>query len=176
MVQSSGLVNAKSTLNITTTHTAEVFDAIGKAVNTPFNESMYGDVSGFSFTIGPGKNGYASYNYALFCYDGVINNECFDDISADVPVMACQPRSGGNVAAGFPRLEGLWAFVSTDEKTALNMTNNPAANVKPDADSDVDNDTGRDSHSGAVKLFGQRGWWSSMMMMTIVMTVTRIGS
>lgn len=195
LLESDGLVSAPSTLNITTAHTAEVFDAIGKAVNSPFpfNESGYGDVSRMSISIGPGENGYISYNLYLRCYDGVIENECFDDIPAGMPVKACQPW-GNVIISGevFPRLNSTFEFVPTDEATALNMTDNPAAALKAEVDSGTANGTGSDTasgtgsgtasgpdsgpDSGAVKLLGQGGWWSSMVMMTVVMTTMGIGS
>lgn len=179
LIQAGRFLETRSTLNITTAYTAEVFDAIGKAVDVSFNESTYGNVGDIAVSIGPGDNGYISYNYTLDCYDGVIEKGCFDDI-AGVPVRACHPR-GVSSTGKFPFLEGRSLYVKTDEETALKMTDNPAVTVEPEVDSDANNPTDSapesppDSppDSSAIKLLGQRGWLSSM---TIMMTTMGIGS
>lgn len=158
-------MNAPSTLNINTTHTTELFDAIGKAVKTEFKESIYGAVPNVTFTVDPGQTGYIGFTVTLRCYDGVIEGaNCFDDVPAGVSITACQPGSlSGDTSQGVPNLDGTAAFVNTDRETAFNTTNNPAATAKPNA------------NSGAVKVLGQGGWWSTMMM-TAAVTAMGIGS
>lgn len=159
-VQSGGYVEASSTLNITTSHTADILDTFGKAHNVPFNQVKYVDGSNSEFNVEPGQNGYIGYTFSQRCYTGVIEGDCFDDVSTGTPVTACRPRIEQNIS-NEPTLQGDITFVDTDEATARNMTDNPALAVKPKA-------------SGAVDLLGQGGWRSSLLMVTIVMGVVMI--
>ena len=180
---SGGFLNVPSSLTIKSAHEAEIFDTIGKVVNTEFKKSVYGAVSNSTFPIEPGRSGHVGFTAILRCYDGVIvGSECFDDVPAGQEVTACHPSVlPGNNPNGVPTLEGVSAFVTTGNGTALDTTDNsatsstggsaamstdnPAATTKPDDD------------SGAVKLFGQGSSWSTMMLMvTVAVVATGIGS
>lgn len=169
-IESGGFLNAQRTLNVNTTDPAEIFDAIGKAVNTDFKEFLYGRVPNVSRTVGPGSNGYIGFTVYLRCYKGVVGDgkDCFDDVPAGVSLTACQPATlSGKDSQGIPDFEGMASFVNTDQETASKITTNPAttATNAPVAD---------DKDSGAV-MFGQRGG-SLMMMVTTVVVGMGIGS
>ena len=161
IVESGGFVNAQSTLNINTTDPVEIFDAIGRAVNTDFKASLYGRVSNASITVGPGRNGYVGFTVFLRCYDGVVGDgkDCFDDVPAGVSVTACQPATlSGKSLDRIPYFDGVSSFISTDPETASKITTNPAATETNDEPV---------KESGAVR-FGQGG---GALMMTTIMTV-----
>ena len=161
IVESGGFVNAQSTLNINTTDPVEIFDAIGRAVNTDVKASLYGRVSNASITVGPGRNGYVGFTVFLRCYDGVVGDgkDCFDDVPAGVSVTACQPATlSGKSLDRIPYFDGVSSFISTDPETASKITTNPAATETNDEPV---------KESGAVR-FGQGG---GALMMTTIMTV-----
>lgn len=86
---------------------------------------------------------------------------------AGTSVTACRPATlSGKNSKGVPNLDGVSAFVTTgeDPEVAPTATDNPAATTKPDAD------------SGAVKLFGQGGWWSATMMVAVVLAAMGMGN
>ena len=163
-----GFLNEPRTLNISSTHTDEIFDLIGKVVDTEFKKSIYGSVTTGNFTVEPGQTGYMAFTQYLACNDGVIvGSECFDDVPAGTSVAACRPETlGGTDSKGLPILNGASTFVRTgqDPEVAPTATGNPAATTKPDAD------------SGAVKLLGQGGWWPTMMMAAVVMAAMGMGT
>ena len=162
-VQSGGYVKAASKLNITTKHTADVFDTFSKSFNVPFDQVKYVDGSGSEYDVGLGTSGYIGYTFSQTCYTGVIDKDCFDDIPTGTPVTACRPQIQQTNVHGPPSLQGRIEFVNTDEATARNMTDNPALAVKP-------------KDSGTVTLLGHEGWQPSLLMVTIVMTIMKVGN
>lgn len=179
-IQAFGYANASSTLNISTIHAAEVLDTIGEAFNISFNKVRYESINGSFYPISPGMNGYINFTFSFWCYSGVIAKDCFDDIPVGVPIKACQPQSSTGDMSVPSYLVSSIDLIVTDEATARNMTDNPALAIKPPKDSGANNDTdispNTSPHSGAVNLLGQGNWPSSLLMMTIVMTITKIGN
>lgn len=162
-VRSGGYLKAASTLNITTRHTADVFDTFDKSFNVPFDQVKYVDGSGSEYDVGPGMSGYIGYIFSQTCYTGVIEKDCFNDIPTGTPVTACRPQIQQRNADGPPSLDGHIEFVNTDEATARNMTDNPALAVKP-------------KDSGAVNLLSHEGWRPSLLAVTMVMTIMKVGN
>lgn len=181
---SGGFLNVPSTLSITSTHTDEILETIGKAVDTEFKKSVYGAVPNSTFTLQPGQTGYVGFTATLRCNDGVIvGSECFDDVPAGQSVTACRPSTlGGDNSKGVPNLDGVAAFVTVDDDDLFDNTDNPAAS-STDTPVPISTDnpaatTKPDADSGAVKLLGQGGVWSTttIVMVTIVMAAMGIGS
>ena len=177
----SGYVNESSTLDITTSHTAEVLETMGTAFNVPFNEVKF-EAMGGRWMIGRGQTGYISYDYSLLCYEGVIEKDCFDDIPVGTPVMACRPRNTGEDPNGPNYRDGRLTFVETDEATAQSMTDNPALAVElPDADDSSTNNISDTTiyntpESGAINLLGQGSWQSSLLTVTMLVAVMTTGN
>lgn len=160
-----GFLNQPRTLSISSTHTDDIFDLIGKVANTEFKKSIYGAVPNGSYAILPGQTGQVDFTQILECYDGtIVRSQCFDDVPAGTSVTACRPFTlSGKDSKGVQYLNGVAAFVTTggDPEVPPKSTDNPAANTKPDG------------NSGAVRLFAQG---DLMMMITLMAATIGIGS
>ena len=151
-------MNASSTLNISTSRTADVFEAIGKAVKTEFHASFYGTINNQTFQVEPGRAGFLGFTLTYRCYDGVTGDCVDDDVPSGTPLTACKPATlDGDDSQPYPALDGTTNFVTTSPESVKDMPTNPAAEIPKNAPK-VD--------SGAAT-FGQGGGISMAIFMSM---------
>lgn len=119
ILQSNGLMNARSPLYPNMTCTAVVFDIIDTFAKSLilFEESIKSRLPRDTITLEVEQNDYSSPIFSLTCYSSVIENVCFDKIPVNVPVTVSQPKGFENKAEGITRLYSTSVIVNTDEDT-----------------------------------------------------------
>lgn len=155
-------VNASSTLNISTSHTADVLDTFGQVFNVSFIPVEYtlGEFNGTSNHTKDEDERKIHDSVAQRCYIGVVEKDCFDDIPTGTSVRACRPLTLTDDGS-IDDPEDLADPVQTSA-TASTTTATPAP-------------TATSKNSGAVNFVGQGDWRSSLLMVMIVTTVVRTG-
>lgn len=155
-------IEALKELNITTRNAEDVFDTFGKSFNVSFNDlhSTFVTYKPVNISSQVEDEGFRGNDVPQRCYTGVIQKDCFDDILIGTPVEACRPYNPGQTTNGPSDLGD--ETVRPDEPPA-------SATAYP-------NPTATSNDSGAVILLGQRGWRSSLLTVTMVITIMKIGS
>lgn len=161
-IQTTRYVQAKRTLNITTKYTADVFDTFSKSFNVVFKDvnSTFTSITNKPLNDStPVQTDSGDHDVPQRCYTGVIQKDCFNDIPTGTAVEACRPYILDETTNGPSDLGN--ETITTEEPTP--STTNPAPSATPNG-------------SVAIHLLGHGGWRSSLLMVTMVMTMMKIGN
>lgn len=102
----------------------KVYDAIHQSIEN-FNATLTGWMTNSTMKINQGQKGYVGFTPHMRCYDGTVGDCIGDDVENRTVVEACTPlRFDLAVQDGLPSLEGVSAFVQTDDVGG--MESNPA--------------------------------------------------
>ncbi|KAL8688399.1 MAG: hypothetical protein Q9218_005678 [Villophora microphyllina] len=124
----SGYITESPTLNITTPSHDNILTSVSQAVSQPFDPNITGACSNVTQYISHSTTGYISITPTLICCQGTLG-PCFaNDAPVGSAIEACTPRivNVTDTAGGFRIMDGVIAFVETDEGRLSEMTTNPS--------------------------------------------------
>ncbi|KAL8727005.1 MAG: hypothetical protein Q9181_005862 [Wetmoreana brouardii] len=131
-LQTGGYVTDSAILNITTSSTPKIFDAIRQKTDKPFYDTITGSVTNSTVQVDAGTVGYWGWTVTLRCYAGTLGDCIGGDVKAGTAVEACTPSTlEATSSTGSPQFDGTGAFVATDN--VVDMQTNPSASPPPGA-------------------------------------------